>query len=234
MIKTVFFDLGDTLINSKVQALEMKGSTIAAFFQNEGLALTPQIAADILKSVREHEPKGAGNCYGQWFLVERARISAMASHLGLTLPPPMLDAMTLRFRKFLSLRTHLFDDTLPVLRQLREMKLPVSIISNNDGRSVIHVEHHGLTPWVGHVIDSAAFGCVKPDARIYEYALSRAGVEAHHAVMVGDSSTADAQGAVDAGLHGVWLRRGDDKTHSDARVKTIRSLLELPELLRHM
>lgn len=231
MIKAVFFDLGDTLIHSRVQALEMRGSTIVSFLQAEGLAIPAQDATDILQSLRPNEPKGASNCYGRWFLVERGRMAAMTSHLGLSLPPAMLDAMTLRFRKFLSQRTKLFDDTLPCLRQLREMNLPVSVISNNDGRSVIHVEHHGLTPWLDHVIDSAGFGCTKPEKRIYEYALSRAGVEAHEAVMVGDSATADAQGAVDAGLHGVWLRRGDDKMHIDPRVKTIRSLMELPALL---
>lgn len=231
MIKAVFFDLGDTLIHSKVQALEMRGSTIASFFHSEGLPLTPQDATEILNSLRPNEPKGAGNCYGAWFRVERTRIAAMATHLGLSLPVAMLDAMTLRFRRFLSVRTQVFEDTLPTLQKLREMQLHISVISNNDGRSVIHIEHHGLTPWLDHVIDSAAFGCTKPNCDIYKYALSRAGVEPHEAVMVGDSATSDAQGGVDAGLHGFWLNRKGDKQHPDPRVKTIQSLIELPDLL---
>ncbi len=231
MIKAVFFDLGATLIHSKVQALEMKGSTMAAFFQSEGLPLADQDATDILKSLRPQEPHGAGNCYGAWFRVERTRIAAMATHLGQSLPVTMLDAMTLRFRKFLASRTQLFDDTLPTLRKLRDMQLHLSVISNNDGRTVMHVEHHGLTPWLDHVIDSAAFGCIKPEAAIYQYALSRAGVAPHEAAMVGDSAAADAQGSVDAGLHAFWLNRKGDKQHPDSRVTTIQSLLELPELL---
>ncbi len=72
---------------------------------------------------------------------------------------------------------------------------------------------------VNEFVLSFEVGAVKPDAAIFETALSRLGVEAAHAVMIGDSDEADggaravgcgfslvdplptASGAMDCGLH---------------------------------
>ena len=49
----------------------------------------------------------------------------------------------------------------------------------------------GATDYVDEFVLSFEVGAIKPDAAIFETALSRLGVEPAHAVMVGDSDEAD-------------------------------------------
>jgi putative hydrolase of the HAD superfamily len=75
---------------------------------------------------------------------------------------------------------------------------------------------------------------MKPHPSIFAAALQRLGVTAAEAVMVGDSFRHDIEGALAAGMRAVLLNRGDaaaPAVHGSARVPTIHSLRELPELL---
>jgi putative hydrolase of the HAD superfamily len=63
----------------------------------------------------------------------------------------------------------------------------------------------------------------KPDPRIFEIALARAGVGPAEAVMVGDSWENDIQGARAAGVRAVWFNRNDAAV-ADPAVPAITSL----------
>jgi putative hydrolase of the HAD superfamily len=76
---------------------------------------------------------------------------------------------------------------------------------------------------------------MKPHPSIFEAALRLVGVEAAHAVMVGDSVRQDVEGALGAGMKAVLLQRGEGPHAADralaSRVPVIRSLRELPALI---
>jgi putative hydrolase of the HAD superfamily len=57
------------------------------------------------------------------------------------------------------------------------------------------------------VVVSADVGVGKPDAAVFEHALSQLGVDGDDAVMVGDSLAKDVDGAIAAELRAVWLNR---------------------------
>ena len=65
----------------------------------------------------------------------------------------------------------------------------------------------GLWPHVDALITSEECGVAKPDPAIFLSALERLGVEAHEAVMVGDSWANDIIGAAGIGMRAVWLNR---------------------------
>jgi putative hydrolase of the HAD superfamily len=65
----------------------------------------------------------------------------------------------------------------------------------------------GLDEHFDVVVVSAEFGTAKPDAAIFQHALSLLGSDAKHAAMVGDSLSRDVDGAIAAGLRGVWINR---------------------------
>lgn len=95
-----------------------------------------------------------------------------------------------------------------------------------------------LSARMEHVVASGSFGVAKPDPRIFLHACELFEVQPSAAVYVGDRLETDAVGAANAGLTGVWLRRGVAAISADEEaavaasgVRVITSLAELPALL---
>jgi HAD superfamily hydrolase (TIGR01509 family) len=84
-----------------------------------------------------------------------------------------------------------YPDTADVLKGLHRQGIRTAIVSNIafDVRPAFVAL--GVADYVAEFVLSFEVGAVKPDAAIFETALSRLGVQAAHAVMVGDSDEAD-------------------------------------------
>jgi HAD superfamily hydrolase (TIGR01549 family) len=83
---------------------------------------------------------------------------------------------------------------------------------------------------------SEEVGADKPDAAIFERALSMAGVPAGRCAMVGDRLDNDVEPARQQGMKGVWLLRGEAPDHPTAEQLSradaaVRSLVDLPGAL---
>ena len=91
----------------------------------------------------------------------------------------------------------------------------LAVISNNFGNTRGWCDEYGLTPLLEVIIDSTVLGIAKPDARIFEEALSELGVAPAHAIYVGDSYSADMVGGKNAGLWTAWLIGDQVKTCPD-------------------
>ena len=82
----------------------------------------------------------------------------------------------------------------------------------------------GVEPFIDELVASAEVGVTKPDARVFQAALSRLGGTPDQAVMIGDSWSSDILGATGMGIRAIWLNRYD-RLCPDARLATeIRSL----------
>ena len=81
----------------------------------------------------------------------------------------------------------------------------LAVISNNFGNTRGWCDEYGLTPLLVSIIDSTVLGIAKPDARIFEAALSELKVASAHAIYVGDSYSADMVGGKNAGMWTAWL-----------------------------
>jgi putative hydrolase of the HAD superfamily len=143
-----------------------------------------------------------------------ARVMAEAAGVD---PAGALDAL------MRSLRFEAFDDAAPALMQLREQGVKLVVVSNWDCSLPDVLERLGLPTLVDEVVASAVVGAAKPDARIFEAALTAAGCGAALALHVGDSVANDVEGARAAGIRPLLLSRDGDGD--------IRSLRELPALL---
>jgi putative hydrolase of the HAD superfamily len=77
------------------------------------------------------------------------------------------------------------------------------------------LRHTGLVHQVDGCVISEGVGVRKPDPRIFRLAAERAGTSLDGAWMIGDSPEADIQGAVNAGISSVWLRRDRPWTITD-------------------
>jgi putative hydrolase of the HAD superfamily len=123
----------------------------------------------------------------------------------------------------------LFDDALPALDLLKSKGYRLGLISNFER----WLEEMLVELEVGHhfevTVISGVAGVEKPDTRIYEIALERAGVEAARAAHVGDSPVLDVEPAGAVGMTPVLVDRVG--RYPSAPGLRVRSLAELPEVL---
>ena len=91
------------------------------------------------------------------------------------------------------------------LARARGLGLRIVVVSNSDGTAEAGMVACGLRPLVDAVVDSHVFGVEKPDRRIFEHALARAGVAAARTIHAGDLHAVDVVGAAAAGIHPVLL-----------------------------
>jgi HAD superfamily hydrolase (TIGR01549 family) len=97
---------------------------------------------------------------------------------------------------------------LDALVLVRQSGLRAAAISNSNGSVRSVLDAVGLTSYLDFVVDSGEVGVEKPDPRIFELALARAGVGPSEAAYIGDFYTIDARGARSAGLRAVLLDPG--------------------------
>jgi putative hydrolase of the HAD superfamily len=91
------------------------------------------------------------------------------------------------------------------LERLRDAGFKLAVVSNSEGTIEQMLIEIGLRPLLDAVVDSTVVGFTKPDPRIFAVALERLGVQAADALMVGDSPSADVDGALGAGVRAVLL-----------------------------
>ena len=106
----------------------------------------------------------------------------------------------------------------------------LAVISNNFGNTRGWCDDYGLSPLLDVIIDSTVLGIAKPDARIFEAALSELGVMPSQSIYVGDSYSADMIGGKNAGMWTAWLVGDQMKPCSDPAMVDVR-LSHLQELI---
>jgi putative hydrolase of the HAD superfamily len=97
---------------------------------------------------------------------------------------------------------------LEALARVRRFGARAAAISNSNGTVESVLASVGLRLHLDFVVDSGEVGVEKPDPRIFELALARAGVDASEAAYIGDFYSIDVRGAGAAGLRAVLLDPG--------------------------
>ena len=119
----------------------------------------------------------------------------------------------------------LFDDAVPALDALRG-RVRLALLTNNPfGAEVL--ERHGLHADVFDCVIVADPLVRKPDPRAFAPLIDALGLTPSEIAYVGDSVSADVEGALGAGLRPVWLDRWNDAWPIVDDVVRIASLTEL-------
>lgn len=122
----------------------------------------------------------------------------------------------------------LFKDVLPTLETLRE-EYNLGLLSNGNS----YPERCGLEGIFQFIIFSQEYSVEKPDPKIFQITLEKAGCSKQELLHVGDSLETDITGATKAGINCVWLNRRSLKNSLGVKIDyEITSLLELLEILK--
>jgi len=110
-----------------------------------------------------------------------------------------------------------YEDTIPVLRALREQGIKTAILSNIAIDLDELLERLQLTGEVDAVICSSDIGVVKPNPQAFMHALDALGLEPESVLMVGDNAIDDAS-AANLGIRTLVLPRTSGPVHGLALV----------------
>ncbi|GAB2956633.1 YjjG family noncanonical pyrimidine nucleotidase [Hymenobacter coalescens] len=110
------------------------------------------------------------------------------------------------FTDILPQKSAVFPFTYEVLDYLQGRGYALHLITNGF-RDIQHVklDSSRLTPYFREIVTSECSGCLKPDRRIFEHALERAGTTARESLMIGDNLECDVLGAYNAGIDQVYF-----------------------------
>jgi putative hydrolase of the HAD superfamily len=124
-----------------------------------------------------------------------------------------------------------FPDVEFVLESLRARGIQMGIITN--GYSAMQratIAALGIEPYMATIVISREVGLSKPDAAIFDHALSAIDCSSSEAWFVADHPDLDVRGAIDAGLRGFWIERGYFEP-APPPAERLRSLQELLDFL---
>ncbi len=168
---------------------------------------------------------------------EEQRRERVRAFVGEPLDAPSADAWFAGYLTHFEACWRLFDDVQPTLRALDGLRL--AAFSNVSGAYTRRkIEAVGLADVFVGAWGVDDVGAAKPAGATFLRLCERLGAPPSSVVHVGDRYGADALGAVEAGLTGVWLDRPGAEPDGrapfgepDPRVSVISSLVELPVLV---
>lgn len=209
MIKAVFFDIDDTLYDTSGFAKLARKAALNAMI-DAGLPLSLDDAYTLLREIIKEK----GSNYDKHLNVLTKRVFGEEKPLLIA-----IGMITYHNVKFALLR--LFPETMSTLIHLKAQGYHLGVISN--GLTIKQYEklvRLGLHHFFDSVITSQEAGVEKPDAAIFEMAMSKMGCKAENSVMVGNSFKDDIVGSVDAGMSAVYLTQGLKDSEKEYLEKT--------------
>ena len=116
-----------------------------------------------------------------------------------------------------------YPDVKPALTQWRESGIKLAVLSNFDSRLYRVLEALKLADFFSNITISTEVGAAKPDSKIFSAALQKCNCTIEQAVHIGDSFTADYEGAINLGIKAFWLNRN---TISQPEVNQFATLID--------
>jgi putative hydrolase of the HAD superfamily len=160
-------------------------------------------------------------------------MTAVLREAGVADDPTLVAELVELERSFLVDGVHLYEDSVPVMRALRERGTRVAVVSNCSHSTRPIVDRLGLEDEADAVVLSFEVGVAKPDAGIYLTALERLRVAPDEAVFV-DDQAAYCDGASTVGMSAYLIQREGampDEGRSEAGgrrvIDDLRALLHL-------
>ena len=158
----------------------------------------------------------------------------MLEGAGVDVPPSTASRIWERVRE-IPYDTALFDDVAAVLPRLRSAGYTIGIISNMNKSGSQLAKEMSLDLYADVVVTSGDVGQGKPHPPIYLAALARANVDAVQTIHVGDSISADVEGAMAVGIRPIYMNRYPDVPQDEVMpsgVPTVHTLSDVEDLLR--
>jgi putative hydrolase of the HAD superfamily len=227
LYKYLFFDLDNTLLNFRANALE----TFSEIFNMPDLGIHPFQPDTFLAVFEKHN---------NWFWTEYSRGRTKKSglreerfirtfnDLGVEDPELAIQVSDL-YMKLAPLKSNLFDQV-PETLQYLSAKYSLYLLTNGfTDNQVKKLEASNLRGYFKKLFIAEMVGYPKPDRRIFEYAVKSIHAHKKECIMIGDDVVADIEGAKNAGIDQVFFNPNGKPIHFTPTLE-ITSISELRNL----
>ncbi len=198
-IKTVFLDAGGVLVVPNWQRI---ADTLAA----HGVEVTPEALERADPHARFEldvtKGKGASDQQRGWLY-----FNLVLEKAGVALSPGTDAALAelYAYHSQANLWEWVPDGVIEALDRMRQAGLQLVVVSNSNGTLRVLFDRVGLSGKVDAMLDSHEEGVEKPDRRLFDLALERAGAGRESTLHAGDLYSVDVEGARAAGLRPVLI-----------------------------
>ena len=199
MIKAVLFDLYGTLLTHPRQP-----DTYYRFLKHLGVA---DLRSAVTSAMSTDLPA----------------LSDLCQHLDVPVPADIGDWDAALHQEIESIAP--FGDVQPAMQSLGNVGVRIGVISNLASAYKSPLMRLPLCESLQAPVFSCDCGMLKPDARIYEFALDRLGVLASETVMVGDSMRCDVEGPIAAGMAAIHLAR-DGRSNAGVKIQSLEQVVD--------
>jgi HAD superfamily hydrolase (TIGR01509 family) len=160
---------------------------------------------------RAYELTRAARGVGVYGSVE-GDMTAIVEAAGVHPDPGLVESLLEMERGFSETGVELWEDTVPVVRELRDRGVKAALISNCSHATRPIVDRLGLTEEFDEILLSFEVGMHKPDPGIYQEALHRLGDVAPGDAVFVDDQPAYCDGAAALGIETFLIDRSGDGT----------------------
>ncbi len=240
MIKGIIFDLGGTLMyfQGDLQAAERQGAERVAewLIKKKRIKVDAPALVEAILTARKES-------FAQTRKTLRPVLArdAMATALQRVNAPPRAASFAQAAVKIFfqdEEKAHaLLPDALDTLKILKARGLKCGLLSNASDDALIQrlVNNSGMRPYLSPVFSSAGLGWQKPKAEPFLLIAERWQLPPQQIAVVGDTLSADIQGAHNAGMTGILVTRVENpRNNKNRQIKpdvVIDVLADLPEIL---
>lgn len=220
-ITTLSFDLDDTVWDPRPALLaadKAQWEHLTGRFPHLSEHFTKDRVMGCRKRVIDKSPMIVGD-------VTALRLEVM-EQLLLSLEVPADTAVSAAQDAFAAFMAHrnevvLFPDAIDVLSHLAER---FTLIAITNGNADVHKT--ALGPLFKLAFRADEVGSAKPDAKIFEVAMSTVACASNEMIHIGDSIETDVKGAINAGVTPIWFNADEDD--NSLGIREVRSLTDLP------
>ena len=228
--KNVFIDLDDTLWDFHANAK----SSLAEIYDRRNLgqffdSFEQYFSIYAKRNIELWEEYGKGTISKEELSLER--FSHPLIQVGIH-NAPLAKEIGEEYLALLPSRTMLVPYAKELLEYLHP-KYPLTIVSNG----FVEVQYKKLhscqlEQYFSHVVLSEAAQALKPDKRIFEYALQLNNAKASETIMIGDSYEADIVGAQNAGIDQIYFNPALFHSYKNlASTYNVKNLVEVMDIL---
>jgi len=222
-IKAIFFDLDDTIVNSRKAEKEA--------------------ICELKKTFKEFDKIKAEEFEKEWYK-NALELYEKYNRREITFERQRIDRVKRTFSKYNIIKNdeealsifqvylkyyeknwQLFSDTGKVLDELKE-KYKLGIITNGDGiQQRQKIEKTNIKNYFSEIIISSELGISKPDKKIFEIACEKIKENPQNCIMVGDNYLNDIQGALNAGFDAILINRNKKEIEYENQITQLKELL---------
>lgn len=229
--KFVFIDLDDTLwdfhANAKEVLREMYGEQgLNRYFED----FEEYYRIYTVRNLELWEQYGKGQVTKEFLNVERFRHPLMTKGVD---DVELARRTGIQFLDKLPDKNELVPFAAELLNYLSEKYL-LSIVSNGfEEVQYRKLNNCGIGDFFRHIVLSEKAGALKPDRRIFDYALELNKAKPSEVIMIGDSYEADIRGAMNAGIDQIFFNLRNEVISSEKPqpTYTVSNLEEILQLL---